>query len=157
VVYKHFIVNPQAATIPALASCAAALQGKFTELEHLIWEKGFKAQDLSADNMEKLAKEAKLDMTRFAADMKGSACAERIQQDQDDLARFGVNGTPAFFINGRHLSGARPIGHFKKLIDEELAKAEAASAAGTQVEDYYRVAVLEKGLKELAAPQAAAK
>ena len=34
----------------------------------------------------------------------------------------GVNGTPAFFINGRMLSGAQPFEAFKKIIDEELAE-----------------------------------
>ena len=33
----------------------------------------------------------------------------------------GVNGTPAFFINGRMLSGAQPFDEFKRVIDEELA------------------------------------
>jgi protein-disulfide isomerase len=32
----------------------------------------------------------------------------------------GVNGTPAFFINGRMLSGAQPFETFKRIIDEEL-------------------------------------
>ena len=34
----------------------------------------------------------------------------------------GVNGTPAFFINGRVLGGAQPFEEFKKIIDDELAK-----------------------------------
>ena len=34
----------------------------------------------------------------------------------------GVNGTPAFFINGRLISGAQPFEAFKKIIDEELAR-----------------------------------
>ena len=33
----------------------------------------------------------------------------------------GVNGTPAFFINGRPLSGAQPFEKFKEIIDHELA------------------------------------
>ena len=32
-----------------------------------------------------------------------------------------MNGTPAFFINGRMLSGAQPFEKFKELIDEELS------------------------------------
>ena len=32
----------------------------------------------------------------------------------------GVNGTPAFFINGRMLTGAQPFDVFKSVIDEEL-------------------------------------
>jgi protein-disulfide isomerase len=34
-----------------------------------------------------------------------------------------VSGTPAFFVNGRMLSGAQPFEKFKELIDEELAAA----------------------------------
>lgn len=34
----------------------------------------------------------------------------------------GVNGTPAFFINGRMISGAQPFEAFKKIIDEELER-----------------------------------
>jgi protein-disulfide isomerase len=32
----------------------------------------------------------------------------------------GVNGTPAFFINGRLISGAQPFEEFRKIIDDEL-------------------------------------
>jgi protein-disulfide isomerase len=32
-----------------------------------------------------------------------------------------VSGTPAFYINGRMLSGAQPFAEFKRIIDEELA------------------------------------
>jgi protein-disulfide isomerase len=31
-----------------------------------------------------------------------------------------VSGTPAFFINGRFLSGAQPFEAFQRVIDEEL-------------------------------------
>jgi protein-disulfide isomerase len=31
-----------------------------------------------------------------------------------------VNGTPAFFVNGRLLSGAQPLEAFKAVIDAEL-------------------------------------
>ena len=34
----------------------------------------------------------------------------------------GGNGTPAFYINGRMISGAQPFEAFKKIIDEELSK-----------------------------------
>lgn len=49
-----------------------------------------------------------------------------------DLASdFGVRGTPSFFINGRRFNGAQPLDAFKKVIDEELAKARALVEAGT--------------------------
>jgi protein-disulfide isomerase len=34
----------------------------------------------------------------------------------------GVSGTPAFFINGRTLTGAQPFEAFKRIIDDELAR-----------------------------------
>lgn len=45
-----------------------------------------------------------------------------VQKDEDDGERLGVQGTPAFFINGRLLSGAQPESEFARLIDEELNK-----------------------------------
>jgi protein-disulfide isomerase len=34
--------------------------------------------------------------------------------------RAGVSGTPAYFINGRMISGARPFEAFQEIIDGEL-------------------------------------
>jgi protein-disulfide isomerase len=41
----------------------------------------------------------------------------------DEGARLGVNGTPAFFINGELLSGAQPLESFVRVVDRELARA----------------------------------
>jgi protein-disulfide isomerase len=38
---------------------------------------------------------------------------------------LGVSGTPAFFINGRFVSGALPFEQFQSIIDEELQRAGA--------------------------------
>jgi predicted DsbA family dithiol-disulfide isomerase len=151
VVYKHFVVHPQHATIPAQAACAAALQNKFAEMEHLIWQKGFNAgRNLSKENMVTLAKEAGLNMDQFTKDMDGPDCAKRVRQDQAELSVVGTSGTPAFYINGRFLSGARPIEQFKEVIDEELKKAsERISKGEATVENYYDKFVVEKGKKGL--------
>ena len=150
IVYKNFVVHPDTATIPAQAACAAHKQGKYSEMTHLIWEKGFKAgRNLGRDNMDKLAAEAGLDMNRFKTDIEGDECKKTVQQDQSELRAVGVQGTPAFFINGRYLSGAQPIDNFKRVIDEELKKANERVAQGTKVEDYYKKFVLEQGLKKL--------
>ena len=150
VVYKHFVVHPQQATIPALAACAADKQGKFFKMYELIWEKGFNAgRDLSQANMEKIAGEVGLNMQKFKADMEGE-CKKIIRDDQQQMATVGVGGTPAFFVNGRFLSGARPIEQFKALVDEELKKAnERIGKEGTTAGNYYQKWVLEKGKKSL--------
>jgi protein-disulfide isomerase len=41
-----------------------------------------------------------------------------------DLAegnRVGVSGTPAFFVNGRFLSGAQPFAAFQEAIEDALS------------------------------------
>lgn len=43
-----------------------------------------------------------------------------------DGEEYGVSGTPAFFINGRLISGAAPYDDFKRVIDEELARTHPA-------------------------------
>lgn len=151
VVYKNFVVHPQHATIPALAACAASKQGKFAQMEHLIWEKGFKAgRNLSKENMTKIATEVGLNMEQFGKDMDGQDCAKRVRQDQSEVSRVGTSGTPAFYINGRFLSGARPIDQFKTLIDEELKKANDRISKGeATVANYYQKFVVEKGKKKL--------
>jgi protein-disulfide isomerase len=150
VVYKHFVVHPQQATIPALAACAADKQGKFHQMYQAIWEKGFSAnRNLSQENMDKLAGEVGLNMNKYKADMDGD-CKKIIRDDQTQMAQVGVGGTPAFFINGRFLSGARPVEQFKALVDEELKKAnERIGKEGTTAANYYQKWVLEKGKKSL--------
>ncbi len=151
VVYKNFIVHPQAATIPALATCAAHKQGKFEEMDKLVWDKGFSAgRNLSKENMLTLAKEAGLNMDQFTKDMDGQECAQLVRTDQSELQKVGVSGTPAFYINGRFLSGARPIEQFKALVDEELKKANDRISKGeATAASYYDKFVVEKGKKQL--------
>lgn len=149
IVYKNYVVHPQVATTPALAACAAGKQGKHSEMMELIWEKGFKAgRKLGADNMTTLAKEAKLDMKAYEKDMEG-ACKSELADDRKMLSAVGVSGTPAFFVNGRFLSGAQPIDRFKKVIDEELEKANKALASGSSLDAYYAENVVKKGKKKL--------
>jgi protein-disulfide isomerase len=43
-----------------------------------------------------------------------------VGQDYTEGQQAGVTGTPAFFINGRFLSGAQPYERFEQMIEEEL-------------------------------------
>jgi protein-disulfide isomerase len=150
VVYKNFLVNTPTATPPALAGCAAHMQGKHYEMRQLIWEKGFADnRNLGEENMKRLAAELGLDMGKFEADMAGDACQQVLRDDQALLRRLGTRGTPNFYINGRPLSGAQPIEQFRAVIDEELKKAEERIAAGTPAAEYYAKYVLEEGKESL--------
>ncbi|HEX4512946.1 MAG TPA: thioredoxin domain-containing protein [Polyangiaceae bacterium] len=60
--------------------------------------------------------------------------------DDIELGRtIGVNGTPAFFINGVSLGGAQPADKFRAIIDPQLAAANDKLAKGTPADDLYAV------------------
>lgn len=149
IVYKHFIVHPPLATIPAQAACAAHVQGKFAEMAQQIWDNGYKAnRNLAAPHMEKLAADIGLDAARFRTDMTGEACARRVREDQAQMTRVGAGGTPTFYVNGRPVQ-RRSLDEFKRLIDQELAVARQRVAQGTRPADYYKTWIVDKGARTL--------
>jgi protein-disulfide isomerase len=150
IVRMHYIVHPDRATLPAYAACAAQQQGKFLEYEKALWANVFGKSEYSEDVLVKQAEGVKLNIDKFKSDMKSDLCKKQVQDHMQRLSAVGVGGTPAFFINGRFLSGARPIEQFKTLVDEELKKADAAIAAGKATpENYYQKMVVEQGKKSL--------
>ncbi len=63
-----------------------------------------------------------LDAARFDACLDSHKYAAAVDADIKMGNDAGANGTPAFFINGRMISGAQPFEAFKKIIDEELQR-----------------------------------
>ena len=69
-----------------------------------------------------MAGEVGLDQQKFDECLAKQQFKADIDKDIADGSGVGVTGTPAFFINGRMLSGAQPFEKFKEVIDEELAR-----------------------------------
>jgi protein-disulfide isomerase len=142
-VFRH---NPlpfhQNAVPAALAAEAARQQGKFWEMHDKLYAHN---TELDRASLDRYAAELGLDAARFKADLDGGTGTDRLARDTDDARRFGITGTPSFFINGRSLNGAQPIEVFKQAIDEELRKADALLAAGTPRADLY-AALTKAGL-----------
>jgi len=153
VVYTNMLIHPPARSAH-LASCAAAKQGKYLAFKDAWWDKGYgpyaesggkDTSSLSEDGILKIAKGVGLDTKRLKTDMASDQCKARLEGDMAELAKFHVNSTPTFFINGKHISGALPKEAFKELIDEQLKIAEASGVPGA---DYYQKVVLAKGEKQ---------
>jgi protein-disulfide isomerase len=171
VVYKNFVVHPQVVAEAHLGSCAAGKQGKFLQMDELLWDKGFKERAFDKDATAEAGGQAQkcwessagcpivigfaqqigLNVDKFKADMKGE-CQALIQKDQRDLQALAVSATPSFFVNGRFLAGAMPMDNFVALVDEELKKANEKIQAGTPAASYYQQVVLDKGLKTVERP-----
>jgi protein-disulfide isomerase len=118
----------------ATAAIAAGAQGKYWEMHHKMFDN---QQNLDEASLEKYAQEIGLNIEKWKADRNAASVNDQISKDQQLAAQLGANGTPAFFINGRKLSGAQPIDRFKALIDEELGKAQALVNQGTPANQVY--------------------
>lgn len=122
VVFKMHPLPMHPNAMPAAqAAMAANAQGKFAEMHEKLMAN---SSALSRDKYLQFATELGLDMKRFTTDIDTNAYAKPINAMTDEAMKNGASGTPASFVNGRFLSGAQPYEGFKKIIDEELAKAK---------------------------------
>ena len=71
---------------------------------------------------EQVAQIKGIDQKKFAACLEDPAITKGILDSHQTGINLGVNGIPAFFINGRLLSGAQPIEVFEQMIEAELNK-----------------------------------
>jgi protein-disulfide isomerase len=106
----------------AKAALAAAQQGKFWEMHDTLFAN---QKALSDADFENYARQIPgLNFDQWKKDLADPKLEQMVKEDETVAQKFGANGTPAFFVNGRHLSGAQPFEAFEKLIIEEKAKAE---------------------------------
>jgi protein-disulfide isomerase len=85
----------------ARAAVAAMNQGKFWPMHHLLFDN----QDrLEQADLERYAKELRLDLPKFRADMQSEDTTARIRKDRAQADGIGLTGTPMLFINSREAS-----------------------------------------------------
>jgi protein-disulfide isomerase len=128
VVFRDFPlvqIHKDAAKAAEAGECAHE-QGKFWEMHDRLFANQSKLQ---VEALKQTATEIGLDAEKFNQCLDSSKYAAEVQKDVDEGARYGVTGTPAFFINGRLIGGAQPLEAFTDVIDEELARAQPPQAA----------------------------
>ena len=85
-------------------------------------------------------------MGKFKAALdSGAGKAQHRRPTWRSARQVGANGTPNFYIDGRNVVGAQPFDEFKKVIDDELARADKLIAKGTPPGQVY--AAFMKGAK----------
>jgi protein-disulfide isomerase len=117
-VYRNFPLenHPDARPAAEAAQCANE-QGQFWAYhDRLFGEPG----KLSDADLKSAAAALGMDSPRFNQCVDGHKYRSVVDADAKAGSDAGVTGTPAFFINGRLLSGAQPYDAFKHIIDEEL-------------------------------------
>ena len=137
-VFRNFPVHGQTAVKMAEATECADDQGKFWEYHDKLWET-FSASSQQAQTgvdalvsaLKGYASDLGLDTATFNQCLDGGEKTAEVQKDSQDARSYGVTGTPAFFINGRLVSGAQPFSAFQQAIDAALAGGESGSAVPT--------------------------
>jgi protein-disulfide isomerase len=136
----------------AEAALAASDQGKFWEMHDQLFANQGKINAQSPmPDLERIASDVGLDMSRFDDSMNSHQFKSQVEADSKYGNTVGANGTPTFFINGRLLSGAQPFDRFKSVIDEEITKADALIKKGVKRDQLY-ARLLEDGAKAAPAP-----
>ncbi|MGW1677410.1 DsbA family protein [Saccharopolyspora sp. NPDC002376] len=124
----------------AQATEAAALQGKFKEMYHAIYD-NYEAWAITPDGQvsndeakarglfEQYAQQIGLDMDKFRADVNSPQVNAKIDADVADGQKAGVTSTPTLFINGRQFKPGDDVKTYDQLdqafrskLDSELGK-----------------------------------
>ncbi|MCU1381825.1 MAG: oxidoreductase [Acidobacteria bacterium] len=103
--YRHFpltAIHPRAERAAEAAEAAGA-QGQFWPMHDLLFEN---QQTLEDDNLIVYADQIGLNVGRFASDLASARHAARVRDDFLSGLDSGVKGTPTFFVNGLHYTGA---------------------------------------------------
>ncbi|MEQ1948563.1 MAG: thioredoxin domain-containing protein [Bryobacteraceae bacterium] len=109
-------IHPQAQISAEAARCAGE-QGKFWEFHDLLYQN---QNNLNIATFVKLASNLQMNTGQFADCLDSGKYQAQIDEDVRAAEAIGIDGTPAFFINGVQLSGAQPASAFEKVIEQEL-------------------------------------
>ena len=112
--------HPEAPKAAEAALCAGE-QGRYWEMHEML----FAGQgSLGIDALKGRARMLQIDTARFDACLDSGRMAPAVEASRKLGEGIGVNATPAFYVNGRPLSGMQPVERFRELVDHELANPE---------------------------------
>ncbi len=111
--------HPRAPKAAEAALCAGE-QGRYWDMHDALFAM---QAALGVDELKGRARTLQLDVPKFDACLDSGRMAPVVETSRKLGERIGVNATPAFYVNGRPLSGSQPFERFKELVDLELAAA----------------------------------
>jgi protein-disulfide isomerase len=118
-VHLDFPLENHPGAVPAAraARCAGEQERFWGYHRNLMTDEG----SLDHADLVRRATSLKLDAADFEECLASDRHDEAIRADIEHGSKVGVTGTPAYFINGRMVSGAQPFPAFAEIIDAELA------------------------------------
>ena len=85
-----------------------------------------------------VAKKIGANMAKLKKDVKSKAVQERIDADLKEAAKFGMQGTPGFILNGVPVKGAYPTSHFVGIVEELEKKRKVKLIKKLKFENAYK-------------------
>ena len=73
-------------------------------------------------NLIRYAADLGIDTAAFTRCLDSREFAAKVDEDIAQARRLGIQKTPTFLINGRRLVGAHPVGSFRDVINDALAR-----------------------------------
>jgi protein-disulfide isomerase len=120
-VFRHFPLDRIHSLARGAAEAAACAdeQGRFWEYHSGLFAAGAK---FDAESLQQHASDAELDLEAFRICVEERRFQADVEADLADGREAGVTGTPAFFVNGIRMRGARPLDDFVAIIEQELRR-----------------------------------
>ncbi len=118
-IFRHFpaeSIHPGATKLSQIAACAHS-QGKYWGVHNYLFTK----QDLlpvylESEDLVSLANDTGLELDKLKKCVDSSLTVQKVNRDYADGFRFGVGGTPTFFVNGKKIEGIVPWETWEKYI-----------------------------------------
>ena len=129
-VYRDFPLQIHANAVPAhIASECADEQGQFWEYHDVLFERQKEWESIPREDIATIliqySEDLELDRDTFELCLGSNVMSLEIQKDYQDGVKYGVRGTPAFFVGNEEtgyvaLSGAQPFEAFQRVIESKL-------------------------------------
>lgn len=114
-VFKHLPLSSSSEPLSRAAYCAGK-QGKFWEYHDSL----FASRNFTPATLTEFAVQHKLDTKQFSACQSSPDSLQAVRREATEAKRLGIDGTPAFIINGKLITGAPSLEEFKTIIDQAL-------------------------------------
>ena len=154
VVWKYLLVHGTPALGAGLVTCGAARQHAWPAVRAALVARLYTGQPPqphpelgSYEQLRPVATQAGLDVTRLDADRP--TCDAWFAATRAALEPIGIRTTPAIFINGRHVGGARDAAALEGLVAAALVAAGKRIAEGVAPAELYQREVVDTGAKHL--------
>lgn len=105
----------QGSCMMAKYAIAAEKQGKFWDMNNLLFEK----QPNTEKEILELAQKLNLDLNKLQDDANSLDTMHKIQADIEEASSMGINGTPSTVINGKSHVGMKPYSELKQWVTDE--------------------------------------